>query len=83
MGVSRATCVALLVAGVAADSKPDEAACRALGFAPSLVCSGCDKLAEYVGNASDPLLAECRQCCTEEAAGASGQYSSATLDICK
>ena len=79
MGVA---CVALLVAGAAA-SKPDEAACRSLGFAPSLVCSSCDKLGEYVANASDPLLAECKQCCTEEAAGASGQYNSATLDICR
>ena len=81
MGYSRC-CLTLLVASAAADG-PDEAACRELGFAPSLVCSSCDKLGEYVGDASDALVAECRQCCTEEAAGASGVYASATLDICK
>ena len=72
--------VAALFAAAAAT--PDEAACKELGFAPTLLCSGCDKLGEFVG-AEDALVAECRGCCTEEVAGASGTYAQATLDICK
>jgi hypothetical protein len=78
---ARAVAALLLVAGVRGEEH-DEAACRALGFAPSLVCSSCDKLGEFV-DASDSLVAECRGCCTEEVAGASGKYASAVLDICK
>ena len=63
-------------------SKRDEAACAALGFAPSLLCSACDKLGEFVGS-DDSLIAECRDCCTEEVTGSGGTYAQATLDVCK
>jgi len=61
---------------------PDESKCRELGFAPSLLCSACDKLGDFV-DADDALVGECRGCCTEEASGHSGTYARATLDICK
>ena len=73
--------VALLVAAAAAE-RQDEATCRSLGFAPSLLCSSCDKLVEHVP-AEDPLIGECRSCCTEEVTGTGGTYSQAVLDICK
>lgn len=40
------------------------------------------QLGEFV-DATDTLVAECRSCCSEEVAGTSGVYASATLDICK
>jgi hypothetical protein len=79
MGASRALAV-LLVSSVVAE--PDEAACRKLGFAPSLLCSACDKLGDFVGT-EDALIGECRECCTEEVAGSGGTYAHATLDVCK
>ena len=79
MGVARA---GLLLVAATASAEPDEAACRALGFAPSLLCSACDKLGEFVSS-DDSLVAECRGCCTEEVSGHSGTYAQATLDICK
>ena len=63
------------------------AVCAAAAFcvcwqAPSLLCSACDKLGEFV-DADDALVGECRGCCTEEVSGHSGTYAQATLDICK
>jgi len=72
---------AALLAATAAAEPPSEAACRALGFAPSLLCSSCAKLGEFVG-ADDSLVTECQQCCTAEEASASS-YARATLDVCK
>ena len=40
------------------------------------------QLGEYV-TSTDELVAECRGCCSQEAAGAAGVYASATLDICR
>ena len=50
--------------------------------APSLLCSACDKLGEFV-DADDALVGECRGCCTEEVSSHSGTYAKATLDICR
>ena len=80
MGVFRAA-LPLLVAAAAAER--DEANCTALGFAPALLCSSCDKLADVGISADDPLISECRGCCTEEVAGTGGTYANAVLDICK
>ena len=55
---------------------------RFFGQAPSLLCSACDKLGEFV-SADDALVGECRGCCNEEVSGHSGTYAQATLDICK
>ena len=74
-------CAVVLLLG-AARAEPDEAACRALGFAPSLLCSSCDRLGDHVG-LDDPLTSECRGCCVEEVNGTGGSYAQATLDICK
>ena len=65
-----------------ASSQRDEAACAKLGFAPTLLCSACTKLAEHVGM-DDSLVDECNECCSEESAGSSGTYAQATLDICR
>ena len=51
-------------------------------FAPTLLCSGCTKLAEAIGE-EDSLVGECRSCCTEESITAVGSYPRATLDICR
>ena len=72
----------LLVVSAASAQAPDEAACKALGFAPTLLCSACDKLGDFVP-ADDALVGECRSCCTEEVNGTGGTYAKATLDICR
>ena len=77
---------ALLLVGAAAgaedaEQRLDEAACRALGFGPSLLCSSCDRLGEFVG-ADDALVGECRSCCTADSSSSS-VYASATLDVCR
>ena len=77
---------ALLLVGAAAGAeesaeKLDEAACRALGFGPSLLCSSCDKLGEFVSS-DDALVGECRSCCTADVSSGSS-YASATLDVCR
>ena len=74
----------LLVVSAAASTaaQPDEAKCKSLGFAPSLLCSACDKLGEFVP-ADDALIGECRGCCTEEVNGTGGTYAKARLDICR
>ena len=75
--------VALLgLAAAAVGERPSEAECQALGFAtPSLLCSSCEKLGEFVG-IDDPLISECERCCTAAEASTSS-YTSATLDVCK
>jgi hypothetical protein len=75
----RLSVTTLLVA--AASAEPSEADCRALGFAPSLLCGSCTKLGEFVG-VEDSLVAECEACCTAEESSASS-YARATFDICK
>ena len=85
MGVA-APLRALLLVGAAAgaedaEQRLDEAACRALGFGPSLLCSSCDRLGEFVG-ADDALVGECRSCCTADSSSSS-VYASATLDVCR
>lgn len=84
VGRSRTTLSALLVvaASTASAEPAAEAECAALGFAPSLLCSACDKLSDAVG-ADDALITECRGCCTEEVNGTGGTYAKATLDICR
>ncbi|KAL1520223.1 hypothetical protein AB1Y20_023693 [Prymnesium parvum] len=69
----------LLLASALADDA-NETACRALGFAPSLLCSSCTKLSEFVG-AGDALFHECRGCCTEDFSNAGIVYSRAVLDV--
>lgn len=77
----RGAAVVLLLGAVAADSD-NETACRALGFAPSLLCSSCAKLGEYVGE-EDALVGECKSCCAEDASNAGAVYPRAVLDICR
>ena len=81
MGVYRSAVVLLCYAQVAADDA-NETECRALGFGPSLLCSSCHKLGEFVGE-SDPLVGECTGCCKEESDHASVVYASAVLDVCR
>ena len=81
MGVYRSAVVLLCYAQVAADDA-NETECRALGFGPSLLCSSCHKLGEFVGE-SDPLVSECTGCCKEESDHASVVYASAVLDVCR
>ena len=81
MGVYRSAVVLLCYAQVAADDA-NETECRALGFGPSLLCSSCHKLSEFVGE-SDPLVGECTGCCKEESDHASVVYASAVLDVCR
>jgi len=76
----------LLASALAAESgaeseRLDEAACRALGFGPSLLCSTCAQLGEFVG-ADDALIGECESCCSAESDG-SRTYASAVFDVCK
>ncbi len=75
-----ASALALLVAAGAA-AEPNETNCRALGFAPSLLCSSCSKLAEHVGK-EDALVGECEGCCNEDSS-ALGVFASAHMDVCK
>jgi hypothetical protein len=63
------------------ENKLSESECRTLGFAPSLLCSSCAKLAEFIPT-GDSLLGECQSCCTDDIAD-NGSYSHATLDVCK
>ena len=75
----------LLLLGVASaatqeESRPSEAECRTLGFAPSLLCSSCAKLGDVLGD--DVLVRECQQCCTAEDAEAM-HYAKAILDVCR
>lgn len=71
----------LLIQLVAGENKQNETACRALGFAPSVLCSSCGKLAEFVG-AEDPLIGECQQCCTADVNSVTS-YPRAVLDVCR
>lgn len=76
----RALAALLLVSSARAES--EEGSCRSLGFAPSLLCSSCVKLGEFVA-ADDPLLAECNGCCTEDISHSGVIYSKAILDVCR
>lgn len=84
MVAERRSLAALLLAGaaVAAAEKPSEAECKALGFAPSLLCSSCKKLGDFVG-AEDALIGECQGCCTEDDSASASTFARATLDVCK
>ena len=82
MGGHRGAAVLLLAASAARADEANETACRALGFGPSLICSSCTKLGEYVGE-SDPLVGECQGCCKEEADHAAVVYHGARLDVCR
>lgn len=44
MGVARGGSILLLLASTVRAEERDEAACQALGFAPSLLCPSCDKV---------------------------------------
>ena len=81
MGVYRSAVVLLCCAQAAADDA-NETECRSLGFGPSLLCTSCHKLGEFVGE-SDPLVGECAGCCKEESDHASVVYASAVLDVCR
>lgn len=62
-GVSCFMRTGLFLLGVAvAVEEGNETACRSLGFAPSLLCSSCSKLGEFVGT-EDVLVGECKGCC--------------------
>ena len=82
MGVYRSAVVLLCYAQVAAADDANETECRALGFGPSLLCTSCHKLGEFVGE-SDPLVGECTGCCKEDSDHASVVYASAVLDVCR
>ena len=82
MAVGRRVPAAVVLLLGTARAEADEVACRKLGFAPSLLCSSCDRLGDHVG-LDDPLTSECRGCCVEEVNGTGGSYAQATLDICK
>ena len=71
----------LATAVLTARAESEGSDCRALGFAPSLLCSSCTKLGEHIG-ADDPLLAECGKCCNEDAE-LSSTFARATLDVCR
>jgi hypothetical protein len=79
------------VTGAAASTSTSSAAdCKAQGFAESLMCSGCDRLAAALSASSAEaqsareLLAECRNCCTAEETGkAAVVYAEATLEVCQ
>mmetsp|Transcript_30428 Transcript_30428/g.78929 ORF Transcript_30428/g.78929 Transcript_30428/m.78929 type:complete len:81 (-) Transcript_30428:582-824(-) len=68
----------MLVTFVRADVNATE--CKTLGFAPSLYCSSCDKLAGTIAE-GDPLVGECRGCCMDDPVNKG--YASATFDVCK
>ncbi len=57
--------VTVAVAGVAG---VDVSACKALGFAESLMCSGCAKLKTALSGkaGSESLIAECEGCCAAD-----------------
>ena len=79
--------VAALLLGCAAFAAADasassEAECRKLGFAPSLLCSNCKKLGDFVG-AEDALVGECQGCCTEDETATASSFQRAVLDVCK
>jgi len=58
------------------------AECHDMGFSETLMCSDCQKLAEYVKN-GHAITSECEKCCTAEAEkDASVRYSSAQLSVC-
>lgn len=68
----------LLICGIGAHA---EESCQDMGFAETLLCSGCDKLAQYVKD--EQLLSECRKCCLEEAKSDPNQkFAFATLVVC-
>ena len=80
MGATRLGLSLLLVAGSARGEEVNATECRALGFAPSLYCSSCDKIAGLVTE-GDALIGECRGCCTEDPV--KGAFAGATFDVCK
>ena len=74
----------VLLASLAAaqpEERLGEAECRALGFAPGLVCGSCAKLGEFVGQ-DDALVGECGRCCTAES-NESQHFARAVLDVCR
>ena len=54
-------------------SNLSEEECRSLGFAPNLVCTLCDKLAE---NGLSALTDDCKNCCRTDSSEGSHQVSS-------
>ena len=74
----------LLVASssLAAGEETNETTCRGLGFAPSLLCSSCTKMGEFVG-ADDALVGECNGCCTDDVSNSGTVYAKAVLDVCR
>ena len=77
----RAAAVVLLLGSAMAD-EANETACRSLGFAPSLLCSSCSRLGDYVGS-EDSLVGDCKSCCTEDVSNSGTIYPRAVLDICR
>lgn len=78
MGVAKTAHLVLL--GICSARAENASECKSLGFAPSLYCSSCDKLSDVV-SATDPLVGECKGCCTPDPE--KGSFASATFDVCK
>jgi hypothetical protein len=65
----------------------DAARCHTLGFAESLMCSGCTKLKTALSksahaDAANELVNECESCCTADAVAKPASYAEASLVIC-
>jgi len=54
--------------------------CFELGFSESLLCSGCDKLHEFVHD--NELYEDCIKCCAEDESSKVTRYAKATFEIC-
>jgi len=57
------------------------ARCLELGFSENLLCSGCDKLLEFVHD--NQLYEDCKKCCAEEDESSKvTRYAKAIFEIC-
>lgn len=84
--------VIILTLGLPALARESDEVCKKLGFSPTLLCSSCSTLSEFVlppgsrdsdeQRSGEDLVKECRQCCLEETDGEDqGQYPYATLAV--
>ena len=80
MGLLRGAGLLLVAASCAAAEETNESACRSLGFGPSLLCSSCGRLGEFVGE-DDSLVGECKGCCVEDVSSSATVFPKAVLDI--
>ena len=79
--MARLLALASLLATATVAPAPSVGQCRELGFSDMLVCSRCDKLEDFLSK-GDPLLAECRDCCTQDDSESS-TYSKIVLEVCQ